>query len=390
MDKLISLFVFSALSQIVVSHVPTETSFRANIELVSGHLRIFSRERAHLRCSIPDVHRSNWTYLWFRGSEELSQTGEELNLWNTKVQESGKYYCQGTRNTKVGKIRTQQSVPVELKVDGGWAILQVPRHPQLVGSTLEVTCRVRGNPRLEEIILYKDGVEVMRQNGHKPDFYLTNLSLEDLGVYSCRASWDVRRQTLSVISAGAHVQILEVLSQPVLEIIPNYDTQLKRMKLICHVQYNAPAPAPPIDFYFYKNNRRLGPATSDNYNVVKQTPGLYSCKARVPQLDLSKSSEPKNFGQIRATDDFPPAASLPTSPNLSSHQPIQFTPVKSTPSQGPPLKTSQAVPTTLLTTDQVFNSATTQDQANPFEESGDMSGDSQESGDMSGDSADSL
>lgn len=93
--------------------------------------------------------------------------------------------------------------------------------------------------------------------------------------------------------------VTEVLSQPVLEIIPNYDTQLKRMKLICHVQYNAPAPAPPIDFYFYKNNRRLGPATSDNYNVVKQTPGLYSCKARVPQLGLSKSSEPKNFGQIR-------------------------------------------------------------------------------------------
>uniref|UniRef100_A0A668S3S3 Ig-like domain-containing protein n=1 Tax=Oreochromis aureus TaxID=47969 RepID=A0A668S3S3_OREAU len=378
MDKLISLFVFSALSQIVVSHVHTEASFRANIELVSEHSRIFSGERARLRCSIPDVHRSNWTYLWFRGSEELSQTGEELNLWNTKVQESGKYYCQGTRNTKVGKIRTQQSLPVELKVDGGWAILQVPRHPQLVGSTLEVTCRVRGNPRLEEIILYKDGVEVMRQNGHKPDFYLTNLSLEDLGVYSCRASWDVRRQTLSVTSAGTHVQILEVLSQPILEIIPNYDTQLKRMKLTCHVQYNAPAPAPPIDFYFYKNNRRLGPATSDNYNLVKQTPGLYSCKARVPQLDLSKSSEPKNFG-LRATGNFPPAASLPRFPNLSSHQPIQFTPVKSTPSQGPPLKTSQPVPTTLLTTDQVFNSATTQNQANPFEEPGDMSGDSADS-----------
>lgn len=71
-----------------------------------------------------------------------------------------------------------------------------------------MTCRVRGSPRLEEIILYKDGVEVVRQNGHEPDFYLTNLSLEDLGVYSCRASWDVMGQTHSVISAGAHVQIL--------------------------------------------------------------------------------------------------------------------------------------------------------------------------------------
>lgn len=107
-----------ALTVFFLSAVHTEASFRANIELVSEHSRIFSGERARLRCSIPDVHRSNWTYLWFRGSEELSQTGEELNLWNTKVQDSGKYYCQGTRNTKVGKIRTQQSVPVELKVDG--------------------------------------------------------------------------------------------------------------------------------------------------------------------------------------------------------------------------------------------------------------------------------
>lgn len=73
------------------------------------------------------------------------------------------------------------------------------------------------------------------------------------------------------------------------------------MKLICHVQYNAPAPAPPVNYYFYKNNSRLGVATSENYNEVRQIPGHYSCKARVPLLNLSRLSEPKAFGQESGT-----------------------------------------------------------------------------------------
>lgn len=91
---------------------------------------------------------------------------------------------------------------------GGWAILQVPQHPGLVGDTLKVTCRVRDNPPLQEIVLYKDGVEVMRQKGPKAEIYLTNMTIEDQGMYSCRASWDVGRHTHSVISVGAHVQII--------------------------------------------------------------------------------------------------------------------------------------------------------------------------------------
>ncbi|XP_030600199.1 high affinity immunoglobulin epsilon receptor subunit alpha-like isoform X2 [Archocentrus centrarchus] len=306
MDKLLSLLVFSTLSQLVVPDVPNETSLRANIEMVSEHSSIFSGERARLRCSVTDQYRTTWSYLWFRGSEELSQTGEELSLWNAKIQDSGKYYCQGIRATKIGKMHTIQSLPVEISVNGGWAILQVPQRPVLVGDTLKMTCRVRGNPPLQEVILYKDGVEVMRQNGLKPDIYMTNVRLEDQGMYSCRASWDVRRLTHSVISGGAHVQILEVLSQPVLEISPSSDIMLNRMKLTCHVQYNAPAPAPPINYYFYRNNKRLGPATSNNYDLVIQTPGLYSCKARVPELVLSKWSEPKPFGRIRVEQPLRP------------------------------------------------------------------------------------
>lgn len=91
---------------------------------------------------------------------------------------------------------------------GGWAILKVPLHPGLVGHTLSVTCRVRVGTQLHEVILYKDGVEVMRQNGLNPHFYLTRLTLWDQGMYSCRASWDTDRRTHSVISAATPVQVL--------------------------------------------------------------------------------------------------------------------------------------------------------------------------------------
>lgn len=70
------------------------------------------------------------------------------------------------------------------------------------------------------------------------------------------------------------------------------------MKLICHVQYNARAPAPPVHYYFYRNSNQLGTATSENHVLVRQTPGYYSCRARVPKLVLSRWSEPKSFGEI--------------------------------------------------------------------------------------------
>lgn len=90
---------------------------------------------------------------------------------------------------------------------GGWAVLQVPTYPGLVGDTLKMTCCVRGNPPLHEVILYKDGIEIMRQSGLNPDVFLLNLTLNDQGLYSCRASWDIERRTRSVISAKTQVQV---------------------------------------------------------------------------------------------------------------------------------------------------------------------------------------
>ncbi|XP_056296964.1 uncharacterized protein LOC130210567 isoform X2 [Pseudoliparis swirei] len=322
MDTVIYLLVLSTLPRLVVSEFSRETSFRAVVEVASGDSRIFSGESVQLKCSIPDVHKFSWHCLWFKGSEQLPQSGEHLFLWKTKVQESGKFYCQGVRDTIIGQIRTLQSIPLEINVDGGWAILQVPPYPSLVGETLKVTCRIRFTPQRHELSLYKDGFEVIRQNGLNPHFYLTNVTLEDQGMYSCRASWDANRRTHSVISVAASVQVSELLSQPFLEIVAdNGLISVNKMKLVCHLQYNVRAPAPPIHFFFYKNGHRLGTAKSVNHDLVSWTPGQYSCKATVPKLGLSRGSEPKSFGQVTGSQTIipvHPSSPWHLSPRISS------------------------------------------------------------------------
>lgn len=110
-----------------VSVVPSEASFRAVVEMVSGASRIFSGESVRLRCSIPDDHRSAWDIRWFRGSEQLAQNREYLTLWKATVKEGGKFYCQGVRETVVGNIHTLLSLPVEINVDGKTWFISINR-----------------------------------------------------------------------------------------------------------------------------------------------------------------------------------------------------------------------------------------------------------------------
>lgn len=90
--------------------------------------------------------------------------------------------------------------PLLCLCSGGWALTRVTPQPALVGHSLEVTCLVRGKRPLSEVIFYRDGVEVMRNQGNNPKFFLSNVTIEDQGMYSCRASWVTNSQTHSVIS----------------------------------------------------------------------------------------------------------------------------------------------------------------------------------------------
>ncbi|XP_056905723.1 sialoadhesin-like [Takifugu flavidus] len=396
MEVVVFLLALSTLPQLAEPQAPLGAPFRAVLEMVSGHSRIFSGDDVKLKCNIPDPYPSTWRYLWFKGSEELQQHGNELIIWRARIIDSGKFYCQGVRDTAVGQLHTNQSLPVEIVVDGGWALTRVTPQPALVGHTLEVTCLVRGNRPHTEVILYRDGVEVMRKRGKDLQFILSNLTTEDQGMYSCRASWDVRGLTHSVMSVETLGRVVEILTKPVLEIDVNNNQIPNRMKLICHHEYNLPAPAPPVHFYFYKNDNLLGPATSENRLSVNQKPGLYSCKVRVPELNLVRWSEHKGFGQVpgprvqkpsftapRPWTPQPPAL-IPIPPTRAPLQKVPVTPVLVHPRDVATQRSVEHTEASTLPPEvQSLNQTTAAPQTiNIPEASGDMSG---ESGDFTDD-----
>lgn len=293
---MILLFVLSTVLQLVHLHNPSEheTSVQTSVEVLTGHLNVFTRDTVRLKCVVPSTpYNSTWMYKWYNGPEQLFQFEQQLVLWKIKTKNSGKYYCQGFRDTNVRDIPTLQSLPVEINVDGGWAILDAPSKG-VVGYPMNMTCRVRNNPPTDEVILYRDGVEVSSQN--HPTFVLNNVTLENLGQYTCRASWVVQRRTYSVISTQVSVQVVEPLTKPTLIIVDDAELRsLTRLKLVCQLEYNVPAPAPPVLYYFYKDGQRLGTPLSENFTLIIMAKGKFTCNAKVPQLGLSQWSEPAVF-----------------------------------------------------------------------------------------------
>ncbi|KAM9801654.1 high affinity immunoglobulin epsilon receptor subunit alpha-like [Neosynchiropus ocellatus] len=200
MESLVLLLLVPTLQVAHGGH--SQVSVQPTIELVPGHSRIFSGESLKLRCKVVDDYNSTWSIQWFRDSRLLPQGGDLLYLREVTVEANGKYFCQGVRDTSQGYLSTKSSPSVEVQVDGGWAILHSSQNQSLVGATLELTCDLRDNPKVWEVILYKNGVEVMRNGPLDQRFYLTNVTLADTGHYSCRASWDIRRQTFILFSSA--------------------------------------------------------------------------------------------------------------------------------------------------------------------------------------------
>lgn len=296
MDGKTCLLLLATVLQVIhlENLLTNATDLQPTVEIVSGHSTVFLGDTVRLRCIAPVTsYNATWTYTWFHGTRQLSHFSELLIIPDIKTKQRGKYYCQAFRETSIQDIPTLQSQPAELKVDGGWAILDAPSQG-VVGLPLSVTCRVRSRRRLSELVLYRDGVEVLK--GDHPVLILDSPTLQDEGMYSCRASWIQAYRTHSVISASVFVQVVEPLTQPELVIVDNEQMRdLSMLKLVCVLEYNIPAPAPPIIYYFYLNNNPLGRPTSENFTVIKRSKGSFTCQAKVSELNLSRWSEPESF-----------------------------------------------------------------------------------------------
>ncbi|MBN3325415.1 FCGR1 protein, partial [Atractosteus spatula] len=293
MDLLLSLLVVSAVAPSVVLQ---DRPGSAVLHLSAGAPEVFIGETVTLTCHVPG-EPSGWTFVWYKDGAPVQQLGTvgggRYTLRPTLPHHGGQYSCQGLRAWPWPQ-RSLPSEPVSIRVTGGWVILQTPPQPLLRGAGATLTCRVRGNPRLQQVVFYKDRRVLASQSG--PQLHLASLSHRDEGLYGCRATWGKRWGWKTAESPEVGVSVRDLLTEPVMEVLTETPVQRGQdLVLRCRAQLTSHGPGLRLRYSFRRGGQRLGVASSQDTHVVRSAAarhsGRYWCRATVDGLGLGKSSE---------------------------------------------------------------------------------------------------
>ncbi|XP_036411931.1 low affinity immunoglobulin gamma Fc region receptor III-like [Colossoma macropomum] len=281
---------------------PTPLPIRAKVKVSMGEARLFSGEDVQLTCSVPDQPAPKWTYHWFQNEVSLG-IFDVYRLQKAQVQEGGNYTCYGEKDidTWPYSVQTLPSEPLTVHVDGGWALLRIPAEPLLIEERMTLTCRIRDEPVLVEVVFYKDGIEIHKLKDK--DLVFPKLALKDKGSYWCRATWVQGFEYHSAQSLPAYVAVLDKLNTPVVEIEPEKSVKRgERVVIRCVTQLNVRDKGLSVDYYLLKDGSRLGPLETYLIPFIEEDDaGLYSCRVRVRALQLERVSEQVNL-EVRPDD----------------------------------------------------------------------------------------
>uniref|UniRef100_A0AAY4EA50 Ig-like domain-containing protein n=1 Tax=Denticeps clupeoides TaxID=299321 RepID=A0AAY4EA50_9TELE len=277
----ISFITYISLLSIDVTLPP----LRAVVELATGRPELLSGDSFQLTCHVPEEPSPFWSFQWFRNGR-LVGNATSYEITKARVQHGGFYTCKGARETELnpqGVMHTLTSPPLKMHVDGGWVILQASTDPMIVQESLILMCRIRGNPIPSEVILYRDGTEILRH--HHNILVIPNLTLDDQGMYWCRATWENKGLSQAAQSLAVKVNVLDILTTPVLK-AESGDSTVRRgqtLTLKCITEFNTRQTDLVLHYYFFKDDKIMAPATSTGpYWTPGQCPVHRACPGNVP------------------------------------------------------------------------------------------------------------
>ncbi|KAJ8280331.1 hypothetical protein GJAV_G00053300 [Gymnothorax javanicus] len=283
---------FLFISTVIGWALSQDGPIRAVLSIAQGEREMFMGETVTLSCTIPGDPSLQWRHLWLKDGtpfDNYAPLDDRLTLKASKLTQSGQYSCQGIMTSDTQERRTLPSHPLQISVAAGWVILLVSPQPAFIGSTVTLTCRVRRDPLLTEVVFYKDDVELQRSV--YPKLHLKNIIQEDQGSYWCRATWGRGLHWTTAQSLATTVSVVDLLSQPVLEAVPSSSkTSGQVLLLSCRAQLRFPQPGQQLIYNFWRNGRRLGVSTSRSKITVPLDFGVYQCKVMVGGLGLTKWS----------------------------------------------------------------------------------------------------
>ncbi|KAK3534786.1 hypothetical protein QTP86_024749 [Hemibagrus guttatus] len=274
---------------------PAEPLLKAKITVSLGDPQLFSGENVELSCRVPEDTFSSWRYQWFHNGVSL-RFGNVFSMTKARVQQSGTYTCRGHKaiRTRPFTELSELSDPLKIHVDGGWVLIQTPVEPLIVEQQMTLTCRVRDDPLLSDVIFYKDGLKIKTQNDK--DLVFPFLRIEDNGIYSCRATWLKSQEYESAQSVPSSVTVLDKVETPSMLLItdPNQVRHGNNVVFNCITKVNTRQPDLHIEYQFLKDDESLGRVSSDGTlfipTVSEEDAGNYSCKVKVRALNEEKWS----------------------------------------------------------------------------------------------------
>lgn len=281
------LVVFSAVQRWTMAQRPRI----AVATVAEGKLHTLSGNSLRLICDVPQDPSPLWTFKWFFNGKPLISS-KSHSIWNARVLQSGNYTCSGARESELsetGILESQLSAPLRVDIDGGWVILDAPDKAMIMEETMYLTCRIRGHRLPKEVSFFLNGREIMRQL--PSTLVVRNLTVNQGGEYSCRATWEVRGSYHSAESTAVPVTVLEILQTPELVVnITQVEKKRTDLKLTCLTELNTrDTTVRPIHYYFLKNDTPLSTAMSHHTftisHVDSKNSGLYSCRVSVPSLN---------------------------------------------------------------------------------------------------------
>ncbi|KAF5893152.1 high affinity immunoglobulin gamma Fc receptor I-like [Clarias magur] len=159
---------------------------------------------------------------------------------------------------------------------------------------MTLTCRVRDDPRLLDVVFYKNEAEVMQ--GQDKHHLYPNVTLKDNDVYSCRATWFKNQEYQSGQSVPSPVIVLDKLETPRIEFSTTRGLARSgdSVDLRCITKLNTREQDLSLEYYFFKDDSRMGPVSAKDthtiFRVRQEDAGSYSCKVRVRALNVERWS----------------------------------------------------------------------------------------------------
>ncbi|KAI1893718.1 hypothetical protein AGOR_G00126570 [Albula goreensis] len=296
MRLFLCFLVFATVAEWAMCQDASDESVRAAMSITKGNWQVFVRESVTLSCSIPGDPTLHWSHLWFKDGVLIRRTSSLINtltLTPLLPTQSGHYSCQGTLHTGSGPKFTLSSHPLKINVVVGLAVLDVSPQLTFIGGAVALTCRVRGNPTLNEVVFYKDGHELLTSTS--PTLHFHNLTQQDQGSYWCRATWRRRHDWISAQSLVVPMSVKELLPEPVMEVFRESSEVLGHvLHLRCKVALLLQQPELQLIIMYLRDGKRLGVATSKDHMTIPlaspQDFGLYQCKVTVGGVGLTKWS----------------------------------------------------------------------------------------------------